>query len=126
MAQPKRFDINKVKNFLKKSADKAQRLRQLSECSCRHVKTIRGFDENLASNDDNKQIAELLLRRIDVINMRERLNMAVQNAIKVKYQPHIPEMFSTVIKTMQSRFVESQRQNPNIGRLTILMSALQD
>ena len=35
-------------------------------------------------------------------------------------------MFSTVIKAMQSRFVELQRQNSNIGRLIILMSALQD
>ena len=35
-------------------------------------------------------------------------------------------MFSTVIKAMQSRFVEMQRQNSNTGRLIILMSALQD
>ena len=91
-----------------------------------HGKTIRGIDENLASNDDNKQIAELLLRRIDAINRRERLIKAIQNAIKVKYQPQVPEMFSTVINAMQSRFVELQRQNSNTGRVIILMSALQD
>ena len=94
--------------------------------ACEHGKTIRAFDENLVSNDDNKQIAELLLRRIDVINKRERLFKAIQNAIKIKYQPQIPEMFSTVIQAMKSRFVELQRQDSNTGRVIILMSALQD
>ena len=125
MAEPKRLDINKVENFLKNSADKAQTLSYWN-AAVEHGKTIRGIDENLASNDDNKQIAELLLRRIDAINRRERLIKAIQNAIKVKYQPQVPEMFSTVIKAMQSRFVELQRQNFNTGRVIILMSALQD
>ena len=125
MAQPKRFDINKVENFLKNSADKAQTLTYWN-AAVEHGKTIRGIDENLASNDDNKQIAELLLRRIDAINRRERLIKAIQNAIKVKYQPQVPEMFSTVIKAMQSWFVELQRQNSNTGGVIILMSALQD
>ena len=125
MAQPKRFDINKVENFLKNSADKAQTLSYWN-AAVGHSKTIRGIDENLASNDDNKQIAELLLRRIDAINRRERLIKAIQNAIKVKYQPQVPEMFSTVIKAMQRQFVELQRQNSNTGRVITLMSALQD
>ena len=125
MAQPKRFDINKVEIFLKNSADKAQILSHWN-AACEHGKTIRAIDENLASNDDNKQIAELLLRRIDVINRRERLFKAIQNAIKIKYQPQIPEMFSTVIQAMKSRFVELQRQDSNTGRVIILMSALQD
>ena len=125
MAQPKRFDINKIENFLKNSADKAQTL-SYWKAAVEHGKTIRGIDENLASNDDNKQIAELLLRRIDAINRRKRLIKAIQNAIKVKYQPQVPELFSTVIKAMQSRFVELQRQNSNTGRVIILMSALQD
>ena len=125
MAQQKRFDINKVENFLKNSADKAQTLSYWN-AAVEHGKTITGIDENLASNDDNKQIAELLLRRYDVINRRERLIKAIQNAIKVKYQPQVPEMFSTVIKAMKSRFVELQRQDSNVGRLIILMSALQD
>ena len=89
MAQPKRFDINKVENFLN-SADKAQTLSYWN-AAVEHGKTIRGIDENLASNDDNKQIAELLLRRIDAINRRERLIKAIQNAIKVKYQPRFPK-----------------------------------
>ena len=125
MAEPKRFDINKIENFLKNSADKAQTLSYWNP-AVEHGKTIRGIDENLASNDDNKQIAELLLRRIDAINRRERLIKAIQNAIKVKYQPQVPEMFSTVIKAMQSQFVELQRQNSNTGRVITLMSALQD
>ena len=125
MAQPKQFDINKVENFLKNSADKAQTLSYWN-AAVEHGNTIIGIDENLASNDDNKQIAELLLRRIDAINRRERLIKAIQNAIKVKYQPQLPEMFSTVMKAMQSRFDELQRKNSNIGRLIILMSALQD
>ena len=125
MAQPKRFDINKVENFLKNSADVAQIVSHWN-AACEHGKTIRAIDENLARNDDNKQIAELLLRRIDVINRRERLFKAIQNAIKIKYQPQIPEMFSTVIQAMKSRFVELQRQDSNTGRVIILMSALQD
>ena len=125
MAEPKRFDINKVEKFLKNSADKAQTLSYWN-AAVEHGKTIRGIDENLASNDDNKQIAELLLRRIDAINRRERLIKAIQNAIKVKYQPQVPEMFSTVIRATQSRFVELQRQNSNTGRVIVLMSGLQD
>ena len=125
MAQPKRFDINKVENFLKNSADAAQIVSHWN-AACEHGKTIRAIDENLARNDDNKQIAELLLRRIDVIKRRERLFKAIQNAIKIKYQPQIPEMFSTVIQAMNSRFVELQRQDSNTGRVIILMSALQD
>ena len=125
MAQPKRFDINKVENFLKNSADTAQIVSHW-KAACEHGKTIRAIDENLASNDHNKQIAELLLRRIDVINRRERLFKAIQNAIKIKYQPQIPEMFSTVIQAMKTRFVELQRQDSNTGRVIILMSALQD
>ena len=125
MAQPKRFDINKVENFLKNSADTAQIVSHWN-AACEHGKTIRAIDENLASNDDNKQIAELLLRRIDVINRRERLFKAIQNAIKIKYQPQITEMFSTVIQVIKSRFVELQQQNSSIGKLIILMSALQD
>ena len=111
--------------FLKNSADKAQTLSYWN-AAVEHSKTMRGIDENLARNDDNKQIAQLLLRRIDAINRREQLIKAIQNAIKVKYQPQVPEMFSTVIKAMQSRFVELQRQNSNTGRVMILMSALQD
>ena len=125
MAQPKRFDINKVENFLKNSADKAQIVSHLN-AAYEHGETIRTIDENLARNDDNKQIAELLLRRIDVINRRERLFKAIQNAIKIKYQPQITEMFSTVNQAIKSRFVELQQQNSSIGKLTILMSALQD
>ena len=124
MAQPKRFDVNKVEIFLMNSADKAQTLSYWN-AAVEHGKTIRGIDERLASNNDNKQIAELLLRRIDAIIRRQRLIKAIQNAIKVKYQPQIPEMFSTVIKAMQSRFVELQRKNSNTGRVIMLMSALQ-
>ena len=125
MAHPKRFDIDKVESFLKNSADKAQIVSHWNT-AVEHGKTIKGIDENLASNDDNKQIAELLLRRIDAINRREPLIKAIQNAIKIKYQPQVLEMFSKVIQAMKSRFVELQRQNSNIGRLIILMSALQD
>ena len=125
MAQPKRFDISKVENFLKNSADKAQTLSYWN-AAVEHGKTIRGIDENLASNDDNKQIAELLLRRKDAINRRERLIKAIQNSIKVKYQPQVPKMFSTVIKAMKSRFVELQQQNSSVRRVKTLMSALQD
>ena len=91
-----------------------------------HGKTVKEVDENLASNVDDKQIADLLLRRTDAINRRYRLVKAVENAIKVKYQPQIPEMFSAANKAMQSRLVELQHQCfLTIGRVKILMSALQ-
>ena len=96
------------------------------ECSCRARKDGEKIDENLASSDDDKQIAELLLRRTDAINRRERLIKAVENAIILKFQPQIPEIFSAVNKATKSRFVELQQHNSSIGRLIILISALQD
>ena len=125
MAEPKRFDINKVERFLKNSADKAQTLSYWN-AAVEHGKTVKEIDENLASNVDDKQIADLLLRRTDAINRRDRLIMAVENAIKVKYQPQIPEMFSAVNRAMQSRWVELQQQSSSVGRVKTLMSALQD
>ena len=125
MAEPKRIDINKIENFLKNSADKAQTLSYWN-AAVEHGKTVKEIDENLASNVNDKQISDLLLRRTDAINRRDRLIKAVENAIKVKYQPQIPEMFSAANKAMQSRLVELQHQCSSIGRVKILMSALQD
>ena len=125
MAEPKRFDINKIENFLKNSADKAQTLSYWN-AAVEHGKTVKEIDENLTSNVDDKQIADLLLRRTDAINRRDRLIKAVENAIKVKYQPQIPEIFSTVNKEMQSRLAELQQQSSSVGRVQMLMSALQD
>ena len=67
MAQPKQFDINKIENFLKNSADKAQTL-SVWNAAVEHGKDIKGIDVYLANNNDDKQIAELLLRRKDAIN----------------------------------------------------------
>ena len=64
MAESKQFDINKVENFLKNSADKAQTLRYWN-AAVELGKTVKEIDENLASNVDDKQIADLLLRRTD-------------------------------------------------------------
>ena len=125
MAEPKRFDINKIENFLKKSADKAQTLSYWN-AAVEHGKTVKEIDENLTSNVDDKQIADLLLRRTDSMNRRDQLIKAVENAIKVKYQPQIPEIFSTVNKEMQSRLAELQQQSSSVGRVQMLMSALQD
>ena len=90
------------------------------------ISLLKDIDGNLASNDDNKQIAELLLRRTDAINRRERLIKAVENAIKLRYQPQIPEKISALNKAKKSRFIDLQQQNSSIGRFLILMSALQD
>ena len=84
MAQSKRFDNNKVENFLKNSADNAQ-TRSFWNATVEHGKTVKELDESLASNDDNKQITELLLRRTEAINRQERLIKAVENAIKLMY-----------------------------------------
>ena len=115
----------KSKFFIKNSADKAQTLSYWN-AAVEHGKTVKEIDENLSSNVDDKQIAELLLKRTDAINRRDRLIKAVENAIKVKYQAQIPEIFSTVNKEIQSRLVELQQQNSSIGRVKILISALQD
>ena len=61
MAQPIRFDINKVENFLTTSADIAL-TRSYWTLAVEHDETLKEIDENIASNDDNKRIAELLLR----------------------------------------------------------------
>ena len=87
MAQPKRFDINKVESFLKNSADKAQTWSYWN-AAVNQGKSLEEIDENLASNDDDKQIAELLLRRTDAMNRRERLIKAVENAINRRYPKH--------------------------------------
>ena len=86
MAEPKRFDINKIENFLKNSADKTQTLSYWN-AAVEHGKTVKEIDENLASNGDDKQIADLLLGRTYAKNKRDRFIKAVENAIKVKYQP---------------------------------------
>ena len=44
MAQPKQFDINKVENFLKKSADKAQTWSYWN-AAVNHGKTLEEIDE---------------------------------------------------------------------------------
>ena len=87
----------KFKNFLKNSADKAQTWSYFNG-AVNHGRTLEEIDESLASSDDNKQIAELLLRQTDAINRRERIIKAVENAMKLKYQPQIPEIFSAVNK----------------------------
>ena len=125
MAQPKRFDINKVENFLKNSADYAQ-TQSYWNAAVEHGKTVKEIYKNLASNVDDKQIADVLLRQTDAINRRDRLIKAVENAIKVKYQSQIPEISSTANKAMQSRLVELQHQCSRIEKMIILMSALQD
>ena len=84
MAEPKRFDIHKNEIFQKNSADKAQTLRYWN-AAVEHGKTVKEIDGNLASNVDDKQIADLLLRRTDAINRRDWLIKAVENAIEVKY-----------------------------------------
>ena len=113
MAEPKRIYINKIENFLKNSADKTQTLSYWN-AAVEHGKTVKKIDENLASNGDDKQIADLMLRRTAAINRRDRLIKTVENAIKVKYQPQIPEMFSAANKAMQSRLVELQHQCSSI------------
>ena len=110
MAQPKQFDINKFENILKNSARKARTL-SYWKAAVEHGKTFKAIDENLASNDDNKQIAQLRLRRTDAINRGERLIKAVENAIKLKYRSQIPVAFAYVNKEIRSRFVEMQQQN---------------
>ena len=102
MAEPKRFDINKIENFLKNSADKAQILSYWN-AAVEHGKTVKEIDENLASNVDDKQIADLLLRRTDAINRRDRLIKAVENAMKVKYQPQIRYPKCSQQRTKQCR-----------------------
>ena len=83
-------------------------------------------DENLNNDHDDKQIAELLLRRKDTAQKRERQVQAVQNAMKLEYQPQIPEAFAQENRKMQSRFQALQQQNAGIGRLKKLMSAKHD
>ena len=125
MEEPKRFDPNKIENFLKNSAGKNQILSYWN-AAVDHGKTIREIGEKLHDDNDDKPKAELLLRRKNTAQKRERLVQAVQNAMKVKYQPQIPEAFAYENKEMWSRFEELQQQNSSIGRLAILMSAMCD
>ena len=58
------------------------------------------------------------------MNNRDQLIKAVEYAIRVKYQPQIPEMFSAVNNAMQSRLVRLQQQNSIIGRVKMPMEAM--
>ena len=64
MTEPKRFDLNKIENFLKNSADKTQTLSYWNAAVI-HSESIRVIDESLNDNQNDKQIAELLLQRKD-------------------------------------------------------------
>ena len=90
MAEPKRFDIHKVESFLKNSADKAQTVSYWN-AAVEHGKTVKVIDENLASNVDDKQIADLLLRRTDAINRRDRLIKAVERQSKSSINRRYPK-----------------------------------
>ena len=103
MAEPKCFDPNKIENFLKNSADKTQVLSYWN-VAVDYGKSIEEIDESLHDDHDDKQIAELLLRRNDTAQKRERLIQAVQSEIKIKYQPQIPEAFAQENREMQSQF----------------------
>ena len=72
MAQPKRFDINKVENFLKNSADKAQTLGYWN-AAVEQGKTVKFIDENLASNvDDDLDGKKRAIDRLMVSNKKLR------------------------------------------------------
>ena len=97
--ETKRFDINKTENFLKNSSVEAQTSRSYCNAAMEHSRAIREI------HDDNKRIAELLLRRADAFNGREKLTKAVKNARKLNYESQISELFSTMNKTTWNRLV---------------------
>ena len=97
---------------MKNSADKTQTLR-FWIAAVDHGKTIRKIDEKLNDDQSDRQIAELLLRRKNSAQQRERLVQAVQNAVKLKYQSQVPEAFAHVNKEMQ-RFEALQQQHSSI------------
>ena len=101
MAQSKRFEINKVENFLKNSSGKAQTWRYWN-AALDNGRMIKEIDENLARKDDNKEKAELPLGQTDALRSQERLIRAVEKGIKFKYQPQIPKLFSTMNKAMRN------------------------
>ena len=125
MAEPKRFDPNNFETFLKNSADKTQVL-SYSNAAVDHGKSIEENDENLNDDHDDKQIAELLLLRKDPTQKRERLIQAVQNAMKLKYQPQITKAFAQENRKMQSLLEGLQQRSTGIGRFKMLMSAMHD
>ena len=67
-----------------------------------------------------------MLRRKPSIQKRERLIQAIRNAVKLRYQPQLPEVFADGSKAMPSRFEHLQRQNTSIGKLKMLMSAIKN
>ena len=66
MEKPKRFEPNKIENFLKNSADKTQVLRYW-KVAVDQGTSIKEIVENLYDDDnEDKELAELLLRRKDI------------------------------------------------------------
>ena len=59
---PNRKVSTETENFLKKSADKSQVV-IFCDTAVGDGRTVKAIEENLARNDDKKQIVELLLRQ---------------------------------------------------------------
>ena len=57
MTEPKRFDLNKIENFLKNSADKTQTLSYWNAAVI-HGESIREIDESLNDNQNDKQTSK--------------------------------------------------------------------
>ena len=66
------------------------------------------------------------MRRNDTTQKRGRIFQAVQKAVKLKYQPQNPGALAQGKIEIQSRFEAWQQRNTGIGRLRMLMSAIQD
>ena len=86
----------------------------------KHGQSIKEIDESLACNHDEMHLAFIVLQKKDVIQKQERLIQENQNAVKLKYQRQLPEVFGTGKKSMQSTFAFLQHQNC-IERLKMLM-----
>ena len=125
MAEPKRVEPNKFENFPKNSAD---RTRILSYCSAAvdHGELVTELDGKLDCMHEDKQLASLLLQRRDAIQKQARLIHAIKLAVKLKYQPQIPQAFTDRNKGKQSRFKDVQERNARPGKLKKLMSVLED
>ena len=67
-------------------------------------KLTKEIVEHLFDNHNDEEIAELLLRRNNTTQKQGRIIQAVQNAVKLKYQPQNPGAFAQGKREIQSRF----------------------
>ena len=123
VGEPERVNPYKIENLLKNSVYRTQVSNYWSAVVDQR-ELVTEIDCMLDSIHEDEPLADFSRQRVDA-KKRERLMQAIKMGVKIKYQTQIPEAFADRRKAMQSGLEELQRQNISIGKLKMLMSAIE-